>query len=136
MKSIIGLLCGIIFGAGLTVSQMVNPLKVVNFLDIFGHWDPSLAFVMMGALTVFGIGYFLFLKPRTHAINGEDMPLIPKGAIDRQLLVGASLFGIGWGLTGICPGPGIANLGSLNPDILVFVGVMTIGLIIGNKLQR
>ena len=136
MKAVTGLISGTIFGVGLTVSQMVNPLKVMNFLDVFGNWDPSLAFVMIGALLVFGIGYFTLIKPRVEALNGEKMPIIGQGEIDKKLIVGASLFGIGWGITGVCPGPAIANFSSFNPDILIFIAVMIVGLLIGDRLKN
>ena len=135
MKSIIGLLTGLLFGLGLTVSQMVDPQKVKNFLDVFGNWDPSLAFVMGGALLVFGSGYFLVIRRKEKAILGDVMPKKSQAPVDKKLLIGAGLFGIGWGLSGICPGPAIANVSGFDSSMLMFIVVMIIGLQMGNKIK-
>jgi uncharacterized membrane protein YedE/YeeE len=136
MKSLIALISGVLFGIGLTISQMVNPQKVLNFLDVFGNWDPSLAFVMGGALGVFGIGYLLLIKPREKAVLGDAMPKVSGAGIDKPLLAGASLFGIGWGISGVCPGPAVANFSSLNPSMLVFILFMIVGLKIGSRARN
>jgi uncharacterized membrane protein YedE/YeeE len=135
MKALIGLISGLIFGIGLTVSQMVDPQKVINFLDVFGTWDPSLAFVMGGALIVFGLGHWFIIRPKQKAVLGDNIPTISDAGIDKPLLVGASIFGIGWGLSGVCPGPAVANFSSLNPAMLAFIFFMIIGLKLG-KLTK
>src|SRR5580765_7352601 len=110
------LICGLIFGAGLLISGMVQPTKVLGFLDIFGGWDPSLAVVMAAALAVSVPGFVL--------VNGRSRPLLATGSffwptkrdIDSPLIVGAALFGIGWGLVGLCPGPALESLATLAPS--------------------
>jgi uncharacterized membrane protein YedE/YeeE len=124
------LLCGFIFGCGLTVSGMIQPAKVLGFLDLFGipsgTWDPSLAVVMAAALAVASIGYALL---GTRAPLFEKETLWPtKTDIDRPLLSGALLFGVGWGLVGLCPGPAIVDLCTLSPPVTVFVTAMAIGM--------
>ena len=135
MKIFIGLIAGLLFGLGLTVSQMVNPSKVFSFLDVFGHWDPSLAFVMMGAITVFASGYFLFVRKRTKSLLGQNMPTASQTSIDKNLLIGSAIFGIGWGLAGICPGPAIVNLGGGEIKVAVFIVVMVAGMKVANFLK-
>ena len=135
MKTIIGLLTGMLFGFGLTLSQMVDPQKVKNFLDVFGNWDPSLAFVMGGAVIVFSLGYFLLIKSKDKAVMGDAMPKVSQAPVDKKLLIGASIFGIGWGLAGICPGPAIANTSGLNANMLLFIVIMIIGLKLGNLIK-
>jgi len=114
-------LAGLIFGAGLTVSQMVNPAKVIAFLDITGEWDPSLAFVMGGALIVTFIGYKFVLKSATPLFENE-FRLPTRNDIDTPLLLGSALFGIGWGLAGLCPGPALASLSFAGLNGLIFGG--------------
>ncbi len=119
-KYFIALLSGIIFGLGLSLSQMVNPNKVIDFLDIFGHWDPSLAFVMMGALAVAFISFRIILK-RPEPLLEKAFHKSHRTEIDKSLLAGAAIFGIGWGLSGYCPGPAVASLGSGNFEALIMV---------------
>ena len=130
MSALASLVCGFIFGLGLVISQMVSPTKVLGFLDIFGipggAWDPSLAVVMAAGLVVTGIGYAL-LRPRTPIFAPRNQWPTP-AAIDGPLLGGALLFGIGWGLVGLCPGPAIADLATLSPGVFVFVIAMAIGM--------
>jgi len=95
-QTLIALISGIIFGTGLTISQMVDPNKVINFLDVAGNWDPSLAFVMMGALTVFGTGYWLLVSKKAKPTFDEQFSLPAKQGLDKTLIIGSSLFGIGW----------------------------------------
>ena len=114
---------GLLFGAGLTVSQMTNPAKVMAFLDIFRFWDPSLAFVMIGALITTFIGYQLVLRGKG-PIFAERFRLPTRTDIDAPLLVGAALFGIGWGLSGLCPGPALAGLTFNGGNGLIFVASM------------
>jgi uncharacterized membrane protein YedE/YeeE len=120
------LLAGLLFGLGLAMSGMIQPAKVVGFLDLFGNWDPSLVFVMAGGLIVTAAGYRLVLRRRTPLF--ADTFHIPKTrSIDRPLLTGAALFGIGWGIGGYCPGPGVAALSTLGVDPIVFVAFMLLG---------
>jgi uncharacterized protein len=114
------LLCGILFGCGLTISSMINANKILNFLDITGNWDPSLALVMFSAVTVTFIGY-QFVKRLNHPQLAEKFFLPEKTTIDFRLILGASLFGIGWGLAGYCPGPAITALGLGIIDAVYFV---------------
>jgi uncharacterized membrane protein YedE/YeeE len=128
MANIMVLIAGILFGAGLTISQMINPNKVQNFLDITGQWDPSLLFVMVGALLIAFLGYRFVLR-RTKPILNACFYLPEKKEIDKSLMIGSALFGIGWGLGGYCPGPGIASLGLLSVDAAYFVVGMIIAAI-------
>ena len=131
-RLIIALICGLIFGSGLVISEMVNPVKVQNFLDPFGNWDSSLAFVMGGAVAVTSFTSHFILK-RTKPIAAEQFYLAIKTSIDARLILGASLFGIGWGLTGYCPGPGIVNA-IINPqEAMVFLPALVIGGWIGQR---
>ena len=123
MNKIISLITGIIFGIGLVVSEMVNPAKVLAFLDLFGNWDPSLAFVMIGALVV--------SSPLFHLIKNKEKPLLAEKfnysnnkEINNKLIIGSTLFGAGWGLGGLCPGPAISSLALLNINSIIFVFAM------------
>jgi uncharacterized protein len=125
------LICGFIFGLGLVISGMTQPTKVLGFLDIFaapsGGWDPSLAVVMAAGLAVTSIGYAL-VRPRTPLFDTQSRwPAATP--IDRPLVTGAVLFGIGWSLVGLCPGPAIVNLATLSPGVIVFVVAMAIGML-------
>jgi hypothetical protein len=130
MPALASLLCGFIFGTGLVISGMVKTTKVLGFLDVLGigngTWDPSLIVVMAAGLVVTGIGYAL-LRPRTPIFAPKS--LWPSATdIDRPLITGAALFGIGWGLVGLCPGPAIADLATLSPGVFVFVIAMAVGM--------
>lgn len=127
MKPLIALLAGLVFGLGLIISGMGNPAKVQNFLDLFGAWDPSLAFVMAGAIAV-GLLAFTWAKKRKTALLGDPMQLPASRKIDAPLLTGATLFGIGWGLAGFCPGPAVMNLATLTPEVWLFVAAMLAGM--------
>lgn len=129
MRLFVALLCGMLFGSGLTVSQMVDPNKVLNFLDVFGLWDPSLAFVMIGGISVFSLGYFGIVKKCSKPVLSDEFDLPTNNKIDKQLLLGAVLFGMGWGLAGICPGPAIANISGGDSKILVFIVMMLLGML-------
>jgi uncharacterized membrane protein YedE/YeeE len=120
--------CGIIFGFGLIVSDMVQPLKVLNFLDLFGRWDPSLLVVMAAALAVTGLGYSL-ARSRGYPYLATQSYWPNAGGIDTQLISGAALFGLGWGLVGLCPGPALADLATLDPQVIGFVVAMVAGMI-------
>lgn len=128
MSVVFSLLAGIIFGAGLTLSDMVNPARVSNFLDFAGNWDPTLIFVMAGGLAVTTLGY-KFIFRRSSPLVDEKFHLPTQRQIDLPLIGGAALFGVGWGLAGICPGPALADLVTLDPKILVFVAAMLVGMI-------
>ena len=121
------LLAGLLFGLGLAVSQMINPAKVLAFLDIAGRWDPSLAFVMAGAIGVTALGYHLVLRrPAPLLAPRFEVPTLRE--IDRRLLAGAVLFGIGWGLVGFCPGPAIASLAYGVKESIIFAAAMLAGM--------
>jgi len=132
---IASLFCGLVFGAGLLISGMVQPTKVLGFLDIFGAWDPSLAVVMIAALAVSVPGFML--------ANGRSRPLLTarsfwptKRDVDLPLIVGAALFGIGWGLVGLCPGPALESLATLSPGIIAFVAAMAGGMALYDFWQK
>ncbi|TAK96130.1 MAG: YeeE/YedE family protein [Aquabacterium sp.] len=120
------LFAGALFGLGLAIAQMTNPLKVQNFLDVAGRWDPSLAFVMGSAVIITLAGFRLVLR-RKAPLLGERFHLPTLVHIDRQLVLGSALFGIGWGLTGYCPGPALATLLSGNEEVYLFVPAMLLG---------
>lgn len=125
-------LCGLIFGFGLLISGMTQPAKVLGFLDIFGRWDPTLAFVMAAALVVSGTSFALMRRPRRPVLAAQYL-WPTRTDIDRRLVVGSMLFGIGWGLVGLCPGPALLNLASLMPRVTVFVLAMATGMIIKDQ---
>lgn len=124
---------GLLFGLGLVISQMINPAKVIAFLDIFGDWDPSLAVVMAAALATTLIGYRIVLA-RPSPLLDETFHLPTKTMIDRPLVVGAAIFGLGWGLAGFCPGPGLAALPVGGVDAALFVVAMVVGLRLHDRL--
>ena len=134
MARLAALLAGLLFGAGVTVSDMVNPMKVQNFMDLFGSWDPTLIFVMAGALAVTCAGYRIVLKaPRPRFAPAFLIPSLQ--ALDARLLGGSALFGLGWGLTGFCPGPAVASLVfGLWPSVL-FVAAMAVGMLMVRVLS-
>ena len=129
------LLAGLVFGLGLILSGMANPAKVLGFLDLAGPWDPSLALVMGGAIAV---GFFAFLvaKNRTRSLLGAEMRLPTATNIDRRLVTGGVLFGMGWGLAGFCPGPGLVALGMGEPKAAVFVLAMLAGMAVFELLEK
>jgi uncharacterized protein len=126
---------GLIFGLGLIISGMVNPAKVLNFLDVFGSWDPSLAFVMLGAVAVTFFGYRLAFR-RPCPILGEHFQLPISKQIDARIVIGPAIFGIGWGLSGFCPGPAITSLLLLAKGTLVFVPAMLVGMAVMRHLAQ
>ena len=127
MINIFSLLAGLIFGVGLIVAGMANPAKVLGFLDLAGPWDPSLALVMGGGIVV-GSMAFALARRRTVSWLGLPMQLPGKGRIDRRLMLGSTLFGVGWGLAGICPGPALVLLGSGSAKGALFVLAMLLGM--------
>lgn len=127
MQTLGAFIAGLVFGIGLIVSGMTDPSKVIGFLDLAGRWDPSLAFVMVGAIIVGIIGYAVARK-RTAAFLGGAMHLPTARQIDRRLVLGSLVFGAGWGLAGFCPGPAIVSLGAGQDKAVVFVIAMLAGM--------
>jgi uncharacterized membrane protein YedE/YeeE len=128
------LLAGITFGAGLTISDMVNPARVLNFLDVAGTWDPTLIFVIAGALGVTIPGYRLVFSRQAPVVGGKfAIPTL--GDIDLPLVCGSALFGVGWGLTGICPGPALTDVVMIEPKIYLFIAAMLLGMFVARKWQ-
>ncbi|MDR3412593.1 MAG: hypothetical protein P4L87_16905 [Formivibrio sp.] len=121
---VISLVCGLLFGCGLIIARMHDPAKVLNFLDLTGNWDPSLAFVMLGAIGVAAVP-FHWLTRRGHGASGHPLHFPSAGKINTSLLIGSVLFGAGWGLAGICPGPAIVDLAlGWQPALLFVVGMV------------
>jgi uncharacterized membrane protein YedE/YeeE len=133
MLSLAGFVCGFIFGLGLLISGMTQPTKVLNFLDLFGAWDPSLAVVMAAALAVSSVG-FAVVKQRAPLLAPQNQ-WPTRTDIDRPLLAGSALFGVGWGLVGLCPGPALENLATLSPRVIVFVSAMAAGMVLHDFWQ-
>ena len=129
------LLAGLVFGLGLIVSGMADPAKVLGFLDLAGPWDPSLAFVMAGAIAV-GAGAFAMARKRTVSFLGAAMKLPISRDIDGRLVIGSVVFGMGWGIAGFCPGPGLVALGMGELKALVFVVAMLLGMGAFELLER
>ena len=136
MKTLlIALAAGTVFGFGLCVSEMINPARVIGFLDVAGGWDSTLLMVMIGAITVTAIGFPLVTR-RAHPIFAQKFYLPDATDVDAPLVVGSLLFGAGWGLAGFCPGPAIAALASLSPSVLLFVAAMTAGQWLAARFER
>lgn len=135
MQILATLISGLLFGLGLCVSGLVNPAKVQAFLDIAGDWDPSLAFTMAGAVIVTGVGYRLAFKRGT-PLFANVFQIPPAGVIDRKLITGAAIFGIGWGLVGFCPGPAITSLAFGLTPVFVFVAAMLVGMAVARQLAK
>jgi uncharacterized protein len=127
--------CGLLFGFGLLISGMTQPTIVLGFLDIFGRWNPQLAFVMAGALVVSGIG-FSFIGKQAQPVWASRHMWPTRTDVDRPLVVGSVLFGIGWGLVGLCPGPALVNLASFLPSVMAFVLAMAAGVIAKDLWDR
>jgi uncharacterized membrane protein YedE/YeeE len=127
-RNALALVVGLVFGLGLCLSGMYEPAKVTGFLDLAGRWDPSLAFVMGGAIAV-ALPAFALARRRASAWVGDPIDLPTKRAIDAPLVVGAAIFGVGWGLAGVCPGPGVVDLGFLSPGAAIFVAAMAAGML-------
>jgi uncharacterized membrane protein YedE/YeeE len=135
MKSMAAFAIGLVFGAGLLFSGMTDPGKVIGFLDVFGAWDPSLAFVMVGAVLV-GLFGFAAARRRTQAVLGGAMHLPRTTNIDRRLVAGSTIFGVGWGLAGFCPGPALVAAAAGYAGALVFVVSMLAGMALQSWLDR
>lgn len=133
-NNLFALIAGFVFGIGLILAGMANPAKVIGFLDITALWDPSLAFVMLGAIAVGAIA-FAIAKNRTLSLLGTPMQIPTSRTIDKRLVLGSLTFGIGWGLAGICPGPAMVLLGTGNIKGLIFVLAMLGGMAIYERLE-
>lgn len=125
---LVSLFSGFLFGLGMIISGMANPEKVVGFLDVAGAWDPSLMFVMGGALLVFMPSYFLLIKPKQKPVVAQEFCLAKNKSIDSRLVSGAAIFGFGWGIAGVCPGPALSSLALGNSGVWVFFAFMMVGL--------
>ena len=133
-KNLLSLICGIIFGIGLVISGMTNPAKVIGFLNITGNWDPSLVFVMFGAIAITSPSIYL-LNNRNKPLFSSSFQVPARKTIDQKLVIGSSLFGIGWGMVGLCPGPAISSIALLNVSSGIFVISMFIGFYIAYKIN-
>ncbi len=134
MRIVVALCAGLLFGFGLAVAEMVNPAKILNFLDVAGTWDPSLALVLAAAVGVSMLGYQLVLR-LDKPVLAEAFQLPTKTELDPRLIGGAAIFGIGWGLGGLCPGPGFASLAFLHLESLFFLAAMALGLFIARQMN-
>jgi uncharacterized membrane protein YedE/YeeE len=130
MKYLSAFLIGSIFGVGIVISGMGDPAKVQNFFDLFGTWDPSLTFVMGGALLVFLPGYLLLVRPRSAPILEPEFRLPQRRVVDARLVGGAATFGVGWGVVGFCPGGAIPMVGTLDSRVFLFIAAMAVGMLI------
>ncbi|WP_295487605.1 DUF6691 family protein [uncultured Pseudomonas sp.] len=135
MRRLTALLAGLIFGFGLLLAGMANPAKVLAFLDVTGTWDPSLALVMAGAIVVAAIP-LNWARKRTHSLLGAPIQLPSKRTLDARLVGGSLLFGVGWGLAGLCPGPAVALLATGRWQVLLFVTAMLIGMWVFAQLEK
>lgn len=135
LKTAAGYVAGLLFGMGLAISGMTDPARVLGFLDVAGVWDPTLMFVLGGAVITTFIGYRMVLK-RSAPLLGGVFQLPSKQELDVRLLGGAALFGIGWGLSGYCPGPAIASIGSLSLPLLAMLVTMVLGWFAARQLTR
>lgn len=135
MPNFVSFLSGVLFGVGLVLSGMVLPEKVIAFLDVFGEWDPSLAFVMLGAIGVNAV-VFRMIRNRSQPLFGGVFQLPTRRDLDGPLIAGAAVFGVGWGLAGFCPGPALTSLAGGNELALYFVPAMMVGMALGAFLNR
>lgn len=134
-RTLSAFIAGLLFGVGLAVSQMTNPLKVLGFLDVAGDWDASLMLVLGGAVTVTFIA-FRFVLRRTEPIFDSQFHLPKLSTVDKKLIGGSALFGVGWGIAGYCPGPGLASLSTLNSEAIVFVATLLAGMLVYRAFER
>jgi len=135
MSKIVSCISGIIFGVGLSVSNMINPEKVLGFLDIFGLWDPSLIFVMLGAIIISAPIFFLF-RNKNKPLFADNFAMPTLKSVDKNLIIGSATFGIGWGMVGFCPGPAISSLALLNTYSLFFVLSLLGGFLLTEFVNR
>ncbi|RKE85982.1 DUF6691 family protein [Rhizobium sp. AG855] len=136
MRFLVVFLIGALFGTGIVLSGMANPAKVLNFFDLAGSFDPSLAFVMAGALSVAAPGYALLFRMRQKPVFDQSFRLPKASAIDTKLIGGSAVFGIGWGIAGFCPGASIPALGLGHASAAIFVGALLVGILIARRLAR
>jgi uncharacterized membrane protein YedE/YeeE len=136
MRFLTVFLIGALFGTGIVLSGMANPAKVLNFFDFAGSFDPSLAFVMAGALSVAGPGYALLFRSRQKPLFDETFRLPKANAIDPKLIGGSAVFGIGWGIAGFCPGASIPALGLGHASAAIFVSALLVGILIARRLAK
>jgi uncharacterized protein len=135
MLNINAFFVGLLFGLGLIVSGMTNPAKVIGFLDLAGTWDPSLAFVMGGAILI-GVGAFTLAKKRQRSLLGAPMRLSSVTGLDKGLIIGSLVFGIGWGLSGFCPGPAVVTAAAGQPKAWIFFVSMLAGMSLYSMIER
>lgn len=134
-RSVVAFVCGLVFGIGLIVSQMSNPEKVIGFLDISGQWDPSLSLVMAGAVAVFSIAVLLS-RGRQKPLLESRFHVPEKTRLDKSLISGSVIFGMGWGLAGFCPGPAIVSSGFGEPRVWAFVAAMLLGTFLSRTILK
>jgi len=134
MRLIIYFLIGLVFGIGISISGMANPAKVLNFFDVAGTWDPSLAFVMGGALLVTFLGYRFVLK-RPTPIMAQNFQLPTRRDLDLSLIGGSAVFGVGWGIAGFCPGGALPAIGTGRSEVLIFVAALLAGIVVAKLLK-
>lgn len=130
MKGIISLFSGVMFGAGMVLSGMASPEKVIGFLDVTGEWDPTLLFVFVGALGSFIPLHYLLIARKAKRPRSS---LPSRGTVDKRLLIGAALFGVGWGIAGVCPGPAVTSLATLDSGPIIFIISLLAGLWLGER---
>ena len=135
VSKIVSCISGIMFGVGLSVSNMINPEKVLGFLDIFGLWDPSLIFVMIGAIIISAPVFFLF-RSKNKPLFADNFTMPTLKSIDKNLIIGSGIFGIGWGMAGFCPGPAISSLALLNAYSVYFILSMLGGFLLTELMNR
>ena len=133
-KNLLSLICGIIFGIGLVISGMTNPAKVIGFLNITGSWDPSLVFVMFGAIAITSPSIYL-LNNRNKPLFSSSFQVPARKTIDQKLVIGSSLFGIGWGMVGLCPGPAISSIAFFQPLSILFILSMISGIYLSKFIK-
>lgn len=134
MRLILSYCVGLVFGVGIAISGMANPAKVLNFFDVAGTWDPSLAFVMGGALMVTALGYRYVLKRQTSFLGGGfQMP--QRSDLDLPLIGGSAVFGIGWGIAGFCPGGALPAIGTGRAEVMIFVAALVVGILAAKWMQ-
>jgi uncharacterized membrane protein YedE/YeeE len=132
-KLVLILVAGSLFGAGLAVSGMTDPARVIGFLNVFGAWDPALLFVMAGAVGLYGSGMLILRRFESPSLK---LPVAASSPINGGLVIGAAIFGLGWGWGGFCPGPALANLGALRTEALVFAPAMAIGMLVAQQFFK
>jgi|HubBroStandDraft_1064217.scaffolds.fasta_scaffold00177_22 uncharacterized protein len=135
-RGLAALLSGIVFSLGLCLSGMTHPSKVLGFLDFFGQWDPSLAFVMAGAVSVSAVAFRLSRRRAAPLFDDRFHLTRVDGKVDRRVFLGSAVFGVGWGLSGLCPGPAVTSLVTGRPAALVFVGAMIAGMLLVDVFER